>query len=196
MAHIQAACAILRLTMWLRGENGITTVELPAELQFRVVCRPEWAERIVEVGSLGLVVWTGWKWPNLWFRIGAAFGILALLANWLQGRETQLSVTAWEVAARGNIGRLFRTDLVVPVADINSVEYFVGDEGKPPGLYVMQRWARTCLLPGLNEAEANGIVDAILRKFPEIGGDQNPNSLLFGERTEPLTLGLNAKNHR
>jgi hypothetical protein len=141
------------------------------------------------------MIWIGWKWPNLWFRIGAAVGTLALVANWLQGRETRLSVTARELTARGNCGRLLRTDLVVPVGDIKSVEYFIGEEGES-GLYLLRQWSRACLLPGLNDVEAHGIVDAILRKFPHIGGDQNANSLLFGERSDPLTLGLNVKDHR
>lgn len=181
--------------MRLRGNNEITTVDLPEELQFRVSHRAGWIELFLEVASTVLLVWAGWKWPNFWLRIGAGAGVLALIANWLQGRETHLSVTKRELSATGNLGRPVRTELTLGAAEVKSLEYFVGDEGEPSGLFAMTRWTRVCLLPCVSEAEANGIVGAIVRKFPQIGGDPDPHSLLFGETSEPVILGLDGRNN-
>ena len=193
---LQKTCAILHSTMRLRGQNEITTVDLPEQLEFRVLRRPGWVETALEIGSLIAICGIAWKWQNLWAWIAGGAGILALVASWLQGRETQLSVTKRGLIATGNLGRLVRTKLTVDAADVKSLEYFAGDEGDLGGLFVIKGWTRICLLPGLSETEANRIVGAIIAKFPEIGGDSEPHSLLYGERSDPVTLGLSAKSHR
>jgi hypothetical protein len=126
-----------------------------------------------------------------------ALGVLWPIAEWLQGHHTQLRVSAQEVNASGNVGRLARTTVSIPVADVQSIEYAAGGEDGAPGLYAIRKCGGcTLLVPNLDELICREIANRIATRFTEIGADREPGSLLHSERSDPIVLGLSDTSPR
>ena len=128
--------------------------------------------------------------------IGCSYRDNVLGTYYLNGPVTKLFVSQNQLIARGNLNRTFTNEVKVPASEVKSLGYSMGPgEDSPSGLYADCGWLKqTCLLPGLNKQQANTIADAIRRKFPDLErGDKSPNSLIFGEKSGVVTLGL-AKN--
>lgn len=183
--------------MDLRSKTKWTVAELSGELEFTIVRQEGSLEKIARCASIALLLAIAWKSSYLLWRLLAALGALWPIADWLQGHHTQLRVNADEVCLRGNVGRLVRTTISLPTTAVRSIEYDAGGEGDVPGLCAIRNWgSRTLLVPNLNEVTCREIADRIAVRFPEIGADREPGSLLYSERSDPIVLGLGDNSRR
>jgi hypothetical protein len=146
------------------------------------------------VGSFAVY---SWRERSVLAMIAAAAGTVGLFINWLQGRETILRVDPMEIVARGNLGKWFTTEIVIPRSEITSIGWSAGGEGDSGGLYVATGWRRPYLLPGATEEQGRAILDTIARRFPEYPIDERQRgSFLFGDDSGITTLGLNDPDAR
>jgi hypothetical protein len=114
------------------------------------------------------------------------------IANWLQGKQASLRITADKLIARGNLARIFTTEIVIAANEVSSLKWDSGGEDGTPGLYAKREWGSTLLLPYIDEAQAATIRDVTARRFPEIQiGDDHVASFLYGNESGITTLGLN-----
>lgn len=169
---------------------SLEIVENPHSLVFRIERERGWVESLM---GFAAILFFFWEAQNSRSKIWVIFGLIAIagiIANWLHGTKMELTVTNDEILARGNVNRMFRTEIVISSA-VKSIDYLSGGEDAPSGLYVKQAWQNTCVVADITEEQTGQITDRIYRKFSEIGsGDTESGSVLFGARSEPTTLGL------
>lgn len=176
--------------MSIGSKTEWTAADLSGELEFTIVRHEGSLQRIGRWAVVVLLLVLASRSSNLLWRSLLAFGTLWPIADWLQGHQTKLLVSAQDISARGNLGRLVRTTISEVTADLRSIEYAAG-ENETPGLYALRRWGgRTLLVPDLDEAACRDIVSRITDRFPEIGADRDPGSLLYSESSDPIVLGL------
>lgn len=173
----------------------MTTVELPNALEFSISRESGWLDWAASPLIVLLVIWMFWKMNTSFSRLIAAVvcvsAAASAIATWIQGGSTKLRITSDELFAEGNLNKMFSTEVRIPVSEIESLGYNVGDEGEPSGLYVRHGWSHTCVLPGLEGDQASSVTTAIFDKFPEIAPeDTSPGSPLYGTQSELTTLGL------
>jgi hypothetical protein len=154
------------------GHVEITTVDLPDELQFRMVREYGVFNVIFQAALTIYVLWWVWKWQadsvmGLVPSLFAVIIILGLLANWFHGRTTTLRVTSRELVATGNLNRMLTTEVRVAAYEMEAIGYHMGGEDEPSGLCTKRGWKHTCLLPGVSRKQARMITDAISLKFPQ-----------------------------
>jgi hypothetical protein len=175
----------------MRSKTEWTAADLSGEVEFTIVRHEGSLQKVARWAAVALFLVIAWKSSNLLWRLLVALGALWPIADWLQGHQTQLRVGALEINARGNLGRLVRTTISVSTADVKAIEYTAGDEGESPGLYAIRKWGgHTLLVPDLDEAICREMVNRIAARFPEIGADREPGSLLYSESSNPIVLGL------
>jgi len=176
--------------MALRSEIEWTVADLSGEMEFTITRKVGSLQKIIQCTAVALLLLLAWKSANALWRALFAVGSLWPIADWLQGHSTQLRVGSEEVTARGNLGRLLRTSISIPVPSVKSFEYASGED-EVPGLYAVRRWGgRTLLVPNLDDLTCRKIADCIADRFPEISADREPGSLLYSERHDPIALGL------
>jgi len=183
--------------MKLLGKVELSSFELPDALEFTVTREEDWVTYFIAPG-LGLFAlwWFFWRIGTPWLRIisgvAAAVTAFSYVANWIQGRETKLRVTSEELAAKGNLSRIFTTNFQVAAADLSSIRYDDGGDGGFAGLYVWRGWTCTCVLPGVSREQADSIVDAIARRFPDLPTERSKGKGWLGDK--PIELGLSKLN--
>lgn len=129
-----------------------------------------------------------------WFACGV-IGLGSIIADWLHGNVTQLTVTSRELTVRGNVAKTFDDSILFSAQGLSSLTYYDGGEDDPSGLYAFSGISRTCLISGLNEQQSMEIALLIYKRFPDLeSGDTNSGSLLFGDRGELTSLGLSKPN--
>jgi len=117
--------------------------------------------------------------PALRLFIGAVFliGLLAGLISALRGCDVELRVTNLDFVSAGHALEGYNAS-TLPRADIFRLEYrdASGDIDAPQakGLYAEHRgmgsWSRsTCVLPQVDRAQAEQIIEAIYQRFPDTG---------------------------
>jgi len=95
------------------------------------------------------------------------FGAGAIIAYHLNGTVTKLFVSGSELIARGNMGKTFKNEIIVPASEVKYLGYDTGGENNPAGLYVSRGWRHNCMLPGISKNQTIAIADAIHTKFPQ-----------------------------
>jgi hypothetical protein len=169
----------------------ITTLPEPARITFQIEREHGWIEWPLALAGIGFCFWQWSRYHLIFWAIGGTVATASAVANWARGSRTELVVTADELLARGNTGRLFSSEITIRTADVTAMQYQVGDEGAPSGLYVRHGWRNTCLVRGISEDQTNQILDEISRRFPNIRtGDSDPSSLLFGSSADLTRLNL------
>lgn len=163
------------------GHVELTAEELPDELRFRVDREYGWFTSAVltTVSVAGLIVSSMVSDRGTRFGIAITAGtilfftaIATLFALKHPRRTTQLSVTREYLVATGaGLGWTLpwsSSKVMIAVSTIKSLDYITGQDDT--GLYLRcGSWARTCVLPGLHREQTKSVIDAILRRFPEIG---------------------------
>lgn len=169
----------------------ITTLAEPTRITFQIEREDGWIEWLI---ALAFICFSFWQWNrfhSIFWLICGLGGTAMIFANWARGGRTELVVTADELLARGNTGRVLSSEVTIKTTDVTAMQYQVGDEGAPTGLYVRHGWRNTCLVRGISEEQTNQILDEIFRHFPNISaGDGNPSSLLFGPSSDLTRLNL------
>jgi hypothetical protein len=183
--------------MQLLGKVELSALNLPDALEFTATREDDWVTYLIAPG-FGLVVlwWFFWRngtpWPRLISGVAAGVTVLSYIANRLHGRETKLRVTNEELAAEGNLGRIFLTRYRIATADLSSIRYDDGGDGGIGGLYIWHGWTSACVLPGVSREQADSIVDAIARRFPHLPTERSESKSWLGDT--PIELGLSKLN--
>jgi hypothetical protein len=136
-------------------------------------------------------IYAFWKTSELLGLLVVAVFAFSLVNAFRKGNETRLLVRPDGFIVEGNIDSAFRERIAVSVDDIYGVEYFVGYEGSPSGLYARGTWRTTCLIPGIDMESCQQIQSEIEEKFPDMHFGQGQLSGIFGTGPDIVTLGLN-----
>ena len=177
--------------MRLFSKINLQTFDEDDQLLFIASRERNWTDFVGIPVVIGITA-TSWMQGNILFALLClVFGGLALVANRMHGTATQLRITQHLISASGNLQRIFTTDVYIATSQVTSIDYSVGGENEPSGLYVWQGWSGTCVLPDITCKQAASIRDAIAQKFPEIDvNNRGPVSLLHGDSSGITTLGL------
>ena len=135
-------------------------------------------------------VYLFWKSSELLGILVIAILAFSLVNSFRKGNETRLIVRPDGFIAEGNIDTAFSERIAVSVDDIYGIEYLVGDEGSPSGLYARSNWRSTCLIPGIDKKSCQRIKSTIEEKFPDMYFGQGELSGIFGTGPDIVTLGL------
>lgn len=108
----------------------------------------------------------GWRQANWLFLAVGAIGSVSLIVNWIQGGETVLCINEAELSIDGNQRNLFSTKLRVAHAEVRKIGWSQGGDGDDGGVYVQVDWVRHWGLPGVDQQDAQAVLDAIRRQFP------------------------------
>jgi hypothetical protein len=136
-------------------------------------------------------IYAFWNTSELLGILVVAVFLFSLFNSIRKGNETRMLVRPDGFIVEGNIDRAFRGRITVSVDDIYDVEYFIGYEGSPNGLYARGTWCATCLIPGIDKESCQQIQSAIEEKFPDMHFGQSQLSGIFGTGPDIVTLGLN-----
>ena len=115
----------------------------------------------------------------------------ALIA-YARGTQVNFRATNLELTSTG-FAKDYRPSSI-PRADVQRLEYRKESGGGdsavyPSGLYVEGRslWSTQCLLPHIDEAQTNQVIDRIYARFP----DTSSSTLTGPEDSDIIALGLN-----
>lgn len=164
------------------GHAELTVKELPDELQFRVNREHGWFMLVALPAICLFAALVSFAVPDretgfgIALTCGFCFLVSAILAAVYlkQGvRTTTLSVTSQLFEAKGaGLGSFLSfgsSRVVIRVPQISAIRYTSGDDD-PSGLEVRCGfWKSKVLLPGLDREQTRTVIDAISRRFPEIG---------------------------
>jgi hypothetical protein len=152
--------------MKLLGKTQVTTIDLPDQIKFVVVCENGLVVLIIPptLCVAGIVYgWLAHQWG--WVLMGL-FGLVSVVFWHLKGPVTKLFVTEHSLIASGKINRLTTDRIVIPAEEVKYLGFSTGGENDPSGLYASRGWRQTCLIPELGKKEAIAIADAIHVRFP------------------------------
>ena len=93
--------------MPLLTSASLEMVENPNSLVFRIERERGWLERAIAAAIILLFLWEAQTHHSGIWLIFALVAIACSFADWLQGTETEITVTSTEIAARGNVNRMF-----------------------------------------------------------------------------------------
>jgi hypothetical protein len=127
------------------------------------------------VMSVAAIFWFTEEYPSqaaVGIAIGAAINLAAspfTIALGRMNRTTTLSVTSQRLTASGRgvgSGTFRSSSVAVPVSEVRWIGY-LPDASR--GLYLSTGFLdNPCLLPGLSREQCRSVLDAILRRFPEM----------------------------
>jgi hypothetical protein len=158
--------------------------DLPDGLSIRVT-EPKKTGRILLMVITGIVAgYFVYRIPfappisRSWVEAALAIGLLTSVVAALRGCDVQLRVTNLDLMSTGHAPEGYRAS-TTPRADVFRFEYRDaiggGDEAEQPqGLYAEHRgigsWSlSTCVLPQVDRAQTEQIIEAIYQRFPDTG---------------------------
>jgi hypothetical protein len=121
-------------------------------------------------------------------------GIISLA----RGTDVELSITNLELISTGHAPSGYNSSSI-PRADIYSMEFRQATGGsdeaaQPSGLFVehhgLLRNPTTCVLPHIDEAQTDQVLEAIYRRFPDT------STLAPSANTDPYLISLNLNQRR
>lgn len=178
--------------MKLMAEPRLETRELGSALEFVLTRNYGLLGNIAGPAVVGGFAFYSLRERSAIAMVFAAAGVIGLVVNWIQGRETVLRVSQIEIVTRGNLASWFTTEMTINVNEVTSVGWSPGGEDDGGGVYVARGWSQTTVLPGATKEHGRLILDAIAEKFPDFPiADKGPASMLFGDDAGITTLGLN-----
>jgi len=152
----------------------------------------------VAIGAVFIVYWYRSTVPNFLFFVVSgilALGILKDLVSLLRGTSVELVITNSGFISSGHSpGGYYRCS--VARADVRNLEYRKAAGGgdipeSPAGLFVETHDASwlspgMCVLPHLNEEQTNQVIEAVLRRFPDLpSGAPEPSGLISLNLNKP-----------
>lgn len=126
----------------------------------------------------------------------ALLGAILAFVWFTRENNVELRITNLELITKGYFGGEYRSVRQVSAADIHWLEYQeeqVGPEAdRPGGMYAKLKWSRHCVLPYLDEAQTNELIERIYAKYPSLtsNSDGRRTSALEGHFT---TIGLDKR---
>lgn len=177
--------------MKLIGHTEITTIDEPDHLEFVAVRKHGVFDLFLPPAiAIAFLIWIGLS-QHWYYAVFPLIALFYLFASWMNGPVTRLAVSSHELIARGNLQKSLTTEVRLLASEIKSISYSAGDEGEPSGLYAQHGWKHTCLLPGLNLEQADGIALLVRRRYPDLElGDRQPASMLFSGNGGLITLSI------
>ena len=115
---------------------------------------------------------------------------VAGFAGTVSERQIQLQVTNREFSLSGSRGGGFGISPSVCSADIKWLEHQDGSGEEPEGLYAILRFHKVCVLPHVDPAQADQVIDRIEKRFPDMAERWRASGSTFGRHF--ITLGLNS----
>lgn len=168
---------------WFEYGATLEIVAQPASFSYEIdglLFRARRLRRGIELcaaaaASVGLLVLCcfGWSYRDDAVRITlvvvALVALLSVLFSLLRSPLTELRVTGSTVFALGFVDEEAPSTVLLDWATITELRFQAEIEGDPRGLYAETGWGSSCLLPHLDEEQANRVIDAIHRRFPDLG---------------------------
>ena len=133
------------------------------------------------------------------------FDLRVQVARWLHGNTENLSFKGTGIVISGNLGMLLLTKLAVSDSELmepgygleGGRQYGVPDCLKYSDFYLKRGKKNYHILRGLNQEQKKVVSDAIIKGFPEVcAGAAGPASLLFGDETGVMSLGLSDSDQK
>ena len=183
-------------TMKIIGSKELETRDFGDSLQFVLTRNLGWAEIAIEVILLGSILFFVWRQNSVILMGFAGIGIIGIVINWIQGRETVLLVNERGIVARGNLDSWFRKELTLSSGEITSMGWSAGGEGDSGGVYVRRGYLQSWVLPGASEEHGRTVISAIEDRFPDFPVAERVASLLFGNDSGITTLALSKQDNK
>jgi hypothetical protein len=177
----------------------LTIREIPDGLSIRVVePRRPWRILLNLAVGIGMVVFFYYaKFDSYLLRL-FIFGLFAVslvreIISLLRGTEVELRITNLDFISTGHAPSGYNSSSV-PRADIYWMEFRKasggGDEAeRPSGLYVEHHGVllnpTTCVLPHIDKAQTEQVIEAIYRRFPDT------STFAPSANTDPYLISLN-----
>lgn len=177
--------------MKLIGHTEITTIDEPDHLEFVAVRKHGVLDLSLPPAiAIAFLIWIGLS-QHWYYAVFPLIALFYLFASWMNGPVTRLAVSGHELIARGNLQKSFTNEVRILASEVKSIGYDSGGENEPSGFYVQHGWKNTCLLPGLNREQADGVALLIRRRYPDLEpGDRQPASMLFSGNGGLITLSI------
>lgn len=143
------------------------------------------------LGCIFIIAWHHVSLPLLCLVLASCGSITVFWAA--RGSVSEFYVTSLEIRTHRQVWLQTIAENIL-CSDIRRIEYQVGDEGEPNGLYAQLHWNSVCLLPNINEEQALSVKDKIYAHFPDIpiGLFETNEPLLFRDAT--IRLDLNKRS--
>jgi hypothetical protein len=177
----------------------LTIREVPNGLTIRVTePRRQWDTWLTLAGGIGMAVF--FYYAKFESRLLQLFllGIVAVslikdIVSRLRGTDVELLITNLDFISTGRAPAGYKSSSI-PRADIYNLKFgeaMSGDHEQPSGLYVehhgILRNPTTCVLPHIDEAQTEQVIEAIYRRFPDTARSAN---------SEPYLTSLNLNQRR
>jgi hypothetical protein len=140
------------------------------ELQFTISRESGWIEIVVTSSVITAVGTYGLLRSSVLSLGFCLVGIGFVAFNWAQGPTTTFCVSNRRLFATGNLSKLSDADVSIPASDVKSISWGSGPDDGPTGIYVWhgQEGSKcTCVLPGVSKKKAQGVTEAISKRFPQ-----------------------------
>jgi len=174
----------------------VTVHEEPDKLEFVVESEAGWIGLLAGPIVVAGTVCFAWRDHIWWLVAVCALGLAWMAFHLLKNRPgrsiSKLTVTARELLVVLGPAQFPHRVIRFESDTVKSLEYLVGDEGEPSGLYLN----KTCVLSGMGRKEAEAIAFRIFYQFPNIGcKDETPTSLLHGDGSGITSLGISGSRN-
>jgi len=173
---------------WWGPANSLEFIDKPDALTIRAMSIRRRGDLLLPCAlALGFILA---PWFGGGFFVLAALGIASAASfyGWSITSIVELRVTQRGIEARSSGGCVS-----APWSEIKGLEYRVGGENEPGGLYARQaRWRGVQLTGQLTETECDEVIAAIFTRFPFVAMavDDEGGILNFGRSDEIISLGL------
>lgn len=173
------------------SKNTVKAEENPDELSFVVEHESGWVALLFVITILTGVGLIAWKQSSWWLAALCGAGLVWIVFNWLKNPSrrnlAKLEVNEHELLVILNLIEAPNRILRFKPYEVKSLEYRVGGEHEPSGLYLNN----TCVFDGLDRKQCEAMVTRIFYRFPEVGGkDDTPTSMLHGDDSGITSLGI------
>jgi hypothetical protein len=140
--------------------------EDPDGVLFRVTNERRLMALCVPAAAGAALFWFAWRQDVSWLVLVAAAAVIGYLVwRWFQVRVTELRVTERELIVEGEAEAM----VWLPWSAVSGLQFQEQREGAAAGLYAFEgAHDRRCLVPGVSEAQAGRMLEAIYRRFPVV----------------------------
>lgn len=182
---------------WFGPSTTVKTVDGGDGLRVRVAVHRFRIDLILYAGVFAVFAYVGWRNRSWFFLIVVLVAGASLVIDWLKDPTTELWVTEHGLEAVRDNGGLGNDRLRLPWSEISGLDYRVGGEDEPGGLYARRGgWRSTFLMAHVNKEQAEEIIAAIYRRFPYVEMATDDGGWLpFGGKSDLTTLGLSKSDH-
>jgi hypothetical protein len=154
---------------WFGSTVRVEQFEDGDRLRFRVTNERRIAALLLPTLAGLLLFFYAWQYDAGWLVLLAATALIALpVWRWFQVRVTELRVTEVDLVVEGDLDSSNPSPWVL-WSEITSLHHLPPIANDPEGLYASKGLSSgVCLVPGVNEGQADRIIQAIYHRFPYV----------------------------